>query len=88
MLENIEVGDKIRVTGGMPETTSVHIVTRLTRKYIVIHRVFGKDGKINNEFDQLYNKKTGYAYGSGEDWWPMIAESAEANAVVKEVVKK
>ena len=78
MLENIEVGDKIRVTGDMPKRTSVHTVTRLTKKYVVIHRRFGsKDGEIYNEYDQLFNKENGYELGSYENWWPMIAEPAE-----------
>ena len=63
--KNVGVGDTILVKDGGPGHEYVkRTVTRITPKYLVIHRVFlTGSGEIANEYDTLYSKETGLMRG-------------------------
>ncbi len=76
-LGNVKVGDKIIISGGRPgNKPAVKKVTRLTKKYVVVHYRFGKEGRIYNEYDVLFSKISGYERAADE-YWPRSAEPLE-----------
>ena len=73
MFENIKIGDKISIFGGhIGRKETVNTVTRLTKKYIVVHFRY----KNGYEKDVLFAKSGGRERG-GENWLSLFARPLE-----------